>query len=632
MKKFLTLIAVCFLVSYTSYSQKYQEVLKQIFLDAEYFLMDESYTDALLEYQKLLPRGYENSANINYRIGVCYLNIPGEKQKSIPYLQKAVTNVTAKYKEGIFKETKAPYDAWLYLGNAYRISNQLDNAVQSYQKYKELLKDPKSESSKYTDQQIIACNNAKKAQENPVYVIQDNLGEIINTEFSDFNPVVSADENIMVYMSALKFYDALKFSKKENGKWTEPVNITPEVQSDGNQYTNSLSKDGTQLYLNMEDNFNSDIMFSGYQNGKWSKSEFLNKNINTKFWESHATISPTGEELFFTSNRKEGYGEMDIYLSRKSTGGDWGEAINLGPAVNTELNEDNPFLSENGKVLYFASQGHYSLGGYDIFKSEQMADGTWAKPINLGFPLNTTDDDLFFYPSGNGKYGYQARFADDNFGARDIYRFEIFESQAEYLAALKQREEMLMKQLAEETTIEEEVKELEVKEVKEELAEEIPEKVIEEVKPVIEEVKPEVEVKTVFLRTIFFDFDKYSLTDPSRTTLDNLTDIMKLFPEMQILAIGHTDEVGTDSYNTELSRKRADSAVGYLKSKGIGAGRLQVKAVGETEHIAINQNPDGSDNPEGRKYNRRVEFKVIKPELPNVKIEPVLVPEKLKIK
>jgi len=632
MKKFLILIAVCFLVSYTTYSQKYQEVLKEIFLDAEYFLMDESYSDALVEYQKLLPRGYENNANINYRIGVCYLNIPGEKQKAIPYLQKAVTNVTAKYKEGIFKETKAPYDAWLYLGNAYRINNQLENAVQSYQKYKDLLKDPKSEGSKYADQQITACNNAKKAMENPVYVIQDNLGEVINTEFSDFNPVVSADENTMVYMTALKFYNALKYSKKVDGKWTEPINITPEVQSDGNQYANCLSEDGSQLFLNMEDNFNSDIMLSKYQNGRWSKSESLNKNINTKFWESHASISPKGDELYFTSNKKGGYGEMDIYLSRKNPQGDWSEATNLGPAINTELNEDNPFLSEDGKVLFFASQGHYSLGGYDIFKSERMADGSWAKPINLGFPINTTDDDLFFYPSGNGKYGYQARFADDNFGSRDIYRFEIFESEAEYLAALKQREEMLTKQLTEETTKEEEVKEQEVKEVKEELTEEVPEKVVEEVKPEIKEVKPEVEAKTVFLRTIFFDFDKYALTGTSRTTLDNLTDIMKLFPEMQILATGHTDAIGTEAYNMELSRKRAESAIGYLKSKGIESGRLQIKAVGEKESIAINQNPDGSDNPDGRKFNRRVEFKVIKPELPNVKIEPVSVPEKLKIK
>jgi outer membrane protein OmpA-like peptidoglycan-associated protein/Tol biopolymer transport system component len=625
MKKILTLITVCFLVSFTSYTQKYQEVLKEIFLDAEFFLMDESYADALVEYQKLLPRGYENNANINYRIGVCYLNMPGEKQKSIPYLQKAVTNVTAKYQEGIFKETRAPYDAWLYLGNAYRITNQLENAVQCYQKYKELLNNEKSEGSKYADQQIVACNNAKKSEENPVYVIQDNLGEVINTEFSDFNPVLSADENVMVYMTALKFYNALKFAKKVDGKWTESINITPEIQSDGNQFATSLSKDGTQLFLNIEDNFNSDIMFSSYQNGRWAKSELLNKNINTKFWESHASISPAGDALYFTSNRKGGFGDMDIYVSQKNQLGEWGEALNLGPAINTDLNEDHPFLSEDGKVLYFASQGHFNIGGYDIFKSEQMTDGTWAKPINLGYPLNTTDDDLFFFPSGNGKYGYQARFADDNFGSRDIYRFEIFENEGEYLAAVQQRSDELTKQMVEEVTEEQKVEEEQVKEVVEETTKEV----TEEVK---EEVKPEVEVKTVFLRTIFFDFDKYSLTSQSKTTLDNLTDIMRLFPEMHIIAIGHTDAIGTESYNLDLSKKRADSAIGYLKTKGIESGRLQIKALGESEHIAINQNPDGSDNPEGRKFNRRVEFKVIKPELPNVKIEPVAVPEKLKIK
>jgi outer membrane protein OmpA-like peptidoglycan-associated protein/Tol biopolymer transport system component len=625
MKKILTLITVCFLVSFTSYTQKYQEVLKEIFLDAEFFLMDESYADALVEYQKLLPRGYENNSNINYRIGVCYLNMPGEKQKSIPYLQKAVTNVTAKYQEGIFKETRAPYDAWLYLGNAYRITNQLENAVQCYQKYKELLNNEKSEGSKYADQQIVACNNAKKSEENPVYVIQDNLGEVINTEFSDFNPVLSADENVMVYMTALKFYNALKFAKKVDGKWTESINITPEIQSDGNQFATSLSKDGTQLFLNIEDNFNSDIMFSSYQNGRWAKSELLNKNINTKFWESHASISPAGDALYFTSNRKGGFGDMDIYVSQKNQLGEWGEALNLGPAINTDLNEDHPFLSEDGKVLYFASQGHFNIGGYDIFKSEQMTDGTWAKPINLGYPLNTTDDDLFFFPSGNGKYGYQARFADDNFGSRDIYRFEIFENEGEYLAAVQQRSDELTKQMVEEVTEEQKVEEEQVKEVVEETTKEV----TEEVK---EEVKPEVEVKTVFLRTIFFDFDKYSLTSQSKTTLDNLTDIMRLFPEMHIIAIGHTDAIGTESYNLDLSKKRADSAIGYLKTKGIESGRLQIKALGESEHIAINQNPDGSDNPEGRKFNRRVEFKVIKPELPNVKIEPVAVPEKLKIK
>jgi outer membrane protein OmpA-like peptidoglycan-associated protein len=609
MKKILTFFLFSFLTITFIFSQQYEEILRDVFLDAEFFLLEESYVDALQEYQKLYNRGYENNANINYRIGICYLNIPGEKEKSIPYLEKAIKNVTPKYKEGIFNETQAPYDSWLYLGNAYRINNELDKATTAYQKYKELLDNDKSEMAKYADQQITACNNAKKAQENPVYYIKENLGETINTEYSDFNPVLSADEKIMVFMTSLKFYDAVKCARKVNGEWTEPVNITPEIQSDGNQYANCLSKDGTELYLNVEDNFNSDIYHSSYENERWNKSKPLNKNINTRFWESHASISSDGEYLYFASNKRGGFGGMDIYVSQKDEYGEWGEPVNLGPGINTELNEDHPFLSQDGKVLYFVSQGHYNIGGYDIFFSEQIRDGTWREPINLGYPINTTDDDLFFYPLDNGKYGYQALFADDSYGSRDIYRFQLFESKEEYLTATTQMTQ-------------------EVEEVVEEVVEEAVEEAVEKV----EEVIPEPEAKIFVIRAIFFKFDDYSLTSQAKSKLENLADIMNTYKELHILASGHTDAIGPDSYNMTLSRRRANSAVEYLKSQGIASDRMQIKALGETDHVAINSNPDGSDNPEGRKLNRRVEFQVIKPDLPNVKIEPVPVPENLKIK
>lgn len=297
---------------------------------------------------------------------------------------------------------------------------------------------------------------------------------------------------------------------------------------------------------------------------------------------------------------------MDIYITRKDEAGEWGIPVNLGPAINTELNEDNPFISSDGKVLYFASQGHYNIGGYDIFYSEQMADGTWSKAMNLGYPINTTDDDLFFFPLGNGKYGYQSLFADDSYGARDIYRFQLFENETEYLRAMGQ--------------------------ITEEVIEVVPEEVVEETEEVEEKVVPEPEVKIVVIKAIFFEFDDYSLTSQAKTKLDNLADILKTIPELHILIIGYTDAKGSDNYNMTLSRKRANSAVEYLKTKGIASDRMQIKAMGETSHIAINNNPDGSDNPEGRKLNRRVEFKVIRPDLPNVKIEPVPVPENLKIK
>ena len=186
MKKIQPVFLILLMLSGFTRAQEYQEVLRDIFYEAEFWLVEESYPDALVEYQKLYIRGYENVANINYRMGICYLNIPGEKDKAIPYLEKAVQNLTQRYKEGIFKETKAPYDSWLYLGNAYRITNQLDLAVESYNKYKELADDPESETVHYADKQIEACNNARRAMENPVYYIREHTGEIINSGTGDF--------------------------------------------------------------------------------------------------------------------------------------------------------------------------------------------------------------------------------------------------------------------------------------------------------------------------------------------------------------------------------------------------------------------------------------------------------------
>ena len=442
MKKLYSTVLFVLLLSGTSFQQEYKEILREIFYDGEFFLMEESYADALGEYQKLITRGHADNANVNYRIGVCYLNIPGGKEKSIPYLEKAVKNVTAKYKEGVWSENQAPQDAWLYLGNAYRIREQLEKACVCYNTYLDMLGEDTSEMHAYTEKQIQACNNAREAMQNPVFYIRSHTGEMINTNRPDFNPVLSANEEVMVYMTSLAFYDALMMSRKKDGEWTGPINITPEVESDGDQYASFLTPDGTGLYLTKEDEFNSDIYYSSYEEGRWTKSKPLDKLINTKFWESHASTAPEGETLYLASNRRDSYGGTDIYVSKKNAQGIWDEPVNLGQGINTELNEDHPFLSEDGKVLYFASQGHYNIGGYDIFYAERLPDGSWGEPKNLGYPLNTTDDDLFFFPAGNGKYGYQALFDDNNLGSRDIYRFRMFESEQEYQAALATPEEL----------------------------------------------------------------------------------------------------------------------------------------------------------------------------------------------
>jgi outer membrane protein OmpA-like peptidoglycan-associated protein len=592
MKKLQAFMILLALLPFQISSQEYQEILRNIFLDAEYFFMEESYPDALIEYQKLYTRGYAENANINYRMGICYLNMPGEKDKSIPYLVKAAENTTTRYKEGIFSSSKAAIDVFLYLGNAYRITNELDRAIGAYNRYKELLGEKESEMLAYADQQITACNNARTAMETPVYFIREHTGEKVNGASLDYNPVVTQDEEMMIYMTRLPFYAAINMVTKTDGEWDAPVNVTPQIQSDGDQHVNCLSLDGKEMYLNKEDNFNSDIYCSKYENDEWTQSVPLGKQINTKFWESHACISPDGKELFLSSNRKGSYGGMDIFLSMLGEDGEWSEPVNLGDTINTELNEDNPFITSDGKRLYFSSQGHYNIGGYDIFYADRQADGSWSSPVNLGYPLNTTDDDLFYLPLGAGKLAYQAIFDDENIGSRDIYRFELFDTEAEYLAAITPPEPIIPV----DTT------------------------------PVEIPKEPE---RIYVLSPVYFGFDKYSVLGETRATLNEVILAMEAVPELRIEVVGHTDSKGSDTYNMGLSRRRAESVAEFLVQSGVEEARIKSSGMGETEPLARNTNPNGSDSPEGRKLNRRVEFRVLTPDLPNVEVSVIEVPSEL---
>ena len=237
-----------------------------------------------------------------------------------------------------------------------------------------------------------------------------------------FNPVISADGKTFAFMVSLKFYDAVMLSRLVNGKWTPPVNITPELMSDGDMYISCLSDEGKLLVLSRDDNFNSDLYYSTFDGNAWSACRKMNRNINTKYWESHGFISDDGERLIFASDRPGGYGGLDLYISRK-TGGDWGPAVNLGPEINTQLNEDRPFLINNGKTLFFSSQGHVTMGGYDLFRSELQSNNIWSRPANLGYPLNTPDDNIFFMPAANGKSGYYSIYKEtEGQGNYDIYK------------------------------------------------------------------------------------------------------------------------------------------------------------------------------------------------------------------
>ncbi len=402
-----------------------EEKLKNLFVEAESYFLFEEYKDALPLYQRIFASEPDNS-NLNYKIGLCYLNDIYQYPKSVSYLEKAASGIKADAKINSFKEKNAPPEALYYLGNSYRMNNRLKDAIKAYQEFKVIL-DPDVYDAVLVDEQIAACRIAMDQQKLPMYFIADNIGEGINDKFEEINPVISGDEKVMAFTRKLQFYDAVFCSRKVNGQWSEPVNLTASFGVDGNTYTTGISYNGDELYVYRSDNFDGNLYVSNYRNGKWSKLEKLNGNINTKFWESHATISKDGKMLYFTSNREGGYGGLDIYRSEKNRGGDWGPAVNLGPVINTRFNDDTPFFTEDGKTIFFSSMGHYNMGGYDIFYSTRLDNGQWSKPVNIGYPLNTTRDDLFLVPVSDGAFAYYARYdADNTYGMTDIYKMEVF--------------------------------------------------------------------------------------------------------------------------------------------------------------------------------------------------------------
>jgi hypothetical protein len=401
---------------------------KMKFIDAESWVLYEDYREALSEYLELI-RSYPNNYNLKYRIGQCYLNIPGEKDKAIGYLEDALKHINPKYKEGKLKETGAPFDAYYYMANAYRINNQLDKAIECYNTFKKNM-NIKVYDSTIVNQQLQSCYNAKDLMTMPLYMKEKNLGNLINENNSEFNPVISEDEKILVFSRSEAFYDAILYSTKNaDGTWAGPLNMNELFKVDKDLYPTSISKDGKTLYLYSSADYDGIIFSSTYENGSWSPLVKLNDNINTKYWESHATISHNNKKLYFTSNRKGTLGGLDIYVSERDSTGDWGPAVNLGPTINTPYNEETPFLSKDDKTLFFSSRGHFNMGGYDIFYSTLLDNGEWSAPLNVGYPLNSTDDDVFFQPVNEGYEGYFARSESSGFGKEDIYRIEIFSDQ-----------------------------------------------------------------------------------------------------------------------------------------------------------------------------------------------------------
>ncbi len=415
-------IALSFAFAVQGQSRQHAE---DTYKDANAYFYFEDYEEALALYQSIYNE-FPDNANLDYRMGLCYLTIVGSKHKAIEHLERASKNVSRRYNQNSIREVRAPIDAIFYLGNAYFSNNQLDKALEAYEQFRSQIRRERQYDMAYLNHQIEAVRKSRVVQNYPVNFLRSNLGALINNRFPNFNPVISGDGNTLAYTTRERFYQAIMVARKVGKSWGKPANITLDLVVDGNCSTLSLSYDGNELYLFKDDNHVGNIYVSNFVRGAWTPMRKLNENINTEFYETHASVSADGRKLYFASNRVGGFGELDIWVSEREKGGDWGPAKNLGANVNTRFNENTPFITNDGNMLFFSSDGHHGVGGYDIFFVQRQADGKWQTPVNIGYPINTPDDDLFYQPVDDGAIGLMAVHDPTGFGEKDITQIEIF--------------------------------------------------------------------------------------------------------------------------------------------------------------------------------------------------------------
>jgi hypothetical protein len=399
--------------------------LKEMYEEGQYFLNREDYKEAAFYFRKIVDQ-FPDNANFNFKLGECYMNIPGSETLAVPCFEIAIKHIVPrkKYNRKDFEEKNAPLYAYFYLGNVYRISNRLDEAMKAYTVFINSPFYTGNYNETIVDNEIKSCERAKIIQDNPIRVLEQRLDTIINTTASELNPVVSQDENTLVFVRRLKFYDAILLARRQGNTWSQPVNLNPVIGSDGDLYPTCLSADGRELYL-VKNGENKDIWVSSLTDAGWSKATRLNDHVNSTADESSACISSDGRALYFASDRKGGYGGRDIYVSQRDSRNEWGKARNLGPVINTPFDEDTPCLINHDTTLFFSSKGHFSMGGYDIFYSNRQGK-TWREPVNLGFPINNTGDNLGFAAVQGGKSGYYSKIDPaDPAEEADIFRVTI---------------------------------------------------------------------------------------------------------------------------------------------------------------------------------------------------------------
>lgn len=438
MRKVLMFIALL-IIANTAVGQMSKGTFNDKFRDATK-LMNEKFWNKSIRILEELNDAQPNNNNVKYKLGYAYLQTSTDKTKALTYLEDAIQGKISKnYDPYDATEKSVPVDAMYYLGRAYHLDFDTSEAIQIYEKL--LTEIPKKHRLRVMAvRQIEMCEEAIKQRNSPKTHVVTNVGGVINTKYNDFTPVISYDESSMFFTSRRLRSDSSNFTYRDEdtgeynediyqsfrdkeGNWSEPEII--DLSTEKNTAAISTSADGKKLYLYVDDDGDGNIYESRFESNQWLKPELLGSDINSKAWETHVTYTPDEQTLYYVSNRKGGTGGRDIYRCVKLPNGKWSKSLNLGDQINTQYEEDSPYISPDGKTLFFSSNGHNSMGGFDIFYTTLLEDEVWTTPKNIGYPINSVDDDIFYAPTANPSRAYYSSQNESGFGAKDIYVIDL---------------------------------------------------------------------------------------------------------------------------------------------------------------------------------------------------------------
>ncbi len=614
------------------------------------FFEQENYRASIPYYEQVLAKD-PNNAKALFNAGISYLSF--DKEKASDYIYKAQR-----------LKPKVAKDVEYWLGRVDHLNYNFDEAITHYQAYNATLKAKKSTEVRRQEvaQLIQHSKNAKVLFNSPKDIFVKNLGPVINTQYAEHSPVISADDKVLLFTSrgtytgpprnaasAKKksknsriaadgeYYEEIYESHRiDDENWEKPRSLSQALVSKGHDASIQVFDNDSKLLMYRDDD-NGDIFESDKANGEWGPPKKLNSNINSKNFESDAYITPDGKTLYFSTGKYSEDGTLDLYYSTRGADGDWGPAKSLGGAVNTKYDDDSPYLSKDGKTLYFSSRGHNTMGGYDVFKSAYDSIGhKWGAPENMGYPINTPDDDSYYRLSPDGSYAYMSSYRIGGYGEKDIYTISYIRNTTikgkvfamdsttvipgvELVFSGKQADNTplsfrdvskpdgayqvaVLSGRTYQVAVSKDGKNIETQEFA------VPVSTNDSTTLTKNFYIAYIDTSMASLypfKKIYFDTDKYKLRPESLVVLNDIAQKLVAAPGMNIQVEGHCDSRNTDEYNMVLGQNRANAAVKYLTTKGVAGARLSTVSYGERRPAAPN------DSPENMQLNRRDEFRVV---------------------